>query len=330
MVVGLTVPIVFLSVGAGIFIYIHHSKSTLLNINRSNKDIEKNHENTNKNDSGKYTGDGPAIKAIKLLHSIRDSAYRGKKRELTTEEIDLILELLGKNDMFTPDLEKLKDQTGYTLDEDTQEWLRNSVFPQQQQQQQQQPQQQQQLRKKGNSSVPLSIKSIKSIAFSDISSSNRSGETHSERSFDKGPHDIMMMDGKNSVTGSKTGDRIRSSRFNTGNTGSDTTSSDHDQGMVNLTLHSYILDVTKVLARYEFQDLSKFQEILNSSFHLWEFDTLGFTEMTNGHPILFIGSYVADKMGVLQHFNIDPGKFKQWLLVIFQVFHFPLKFTHFM
>ncbi|KAJ3382138.1 hypothetical protein HDU84_004585 [Entophlyctis sp. JEL0112] len=56
-------------------------------------------------------------------------------------------------------------------------------------------------------------------------------------------------------------------------------------------------------------------EYLNISYFTWNIDMFHVCKLSEGHPLYFSAIWVIEKTDILSKFNIEPAKFKQWLLV---------------
>ncbi|KAJ3344935.1 High affinity cAMP-specific 3',5'-cyclic phosphodiesterase 7A [Entophlyctis luteolus] len=57
-------------------------------------------------------------------------------------------------------------------------------------------------------------------------------------------------------------------------------------------------------------------EYLNISYFTWNIDMFHVCKLSEGHPLYFSAIWVIEKTDILSKFNIEPAKFKQWLLMI--------------
>ncbi|KAJ3209357.1 High affinity cAMP-specific 3',5'-cyclic phosphodiesterase 7A [Entophlyctis luteolus] len=55
-------------------------------------------------------------------------------------------------------------------------------------------------------------------------------------------------------------------------------------------------------------------EYLNISYFTWNIDMFHVCKLSEGHPLYFSAIWVIEKTDILSKFNIEPAKFKQWLL----------------
>ncbi|KAJ3163390.1 High affinity cAMP-specific 3',5'-cyclic phosphodiesterase 7A [Geranomyces variabilis] len=273
----------------------------------------------------------PAEKAMEILNQVKSSTGR-QTRKLSHYEIDFIIEVLGSGAMgFTPDIAALEDGHGERVDNETRAWVMDllAATPTTHPSTSTAPSANPGLGRQGSDGVPAAP------TPPDMRRTSRSAlaERDKRASFDqdrgrrsipegvnfRGPRDMeeaMTVPSMQRRRGST------SAPFRTPPLIESSSEANQEVGLAGSWATGRILGEDDTIPKeLSSLDQVKITDYLTVWYHSWNFDMFHFTEMTNGHPLMYSGLYLLQTTETLGQLQLDIEKFRRWLLLMEAEYH---------
>ncbi|KAJ3147440.1 High affinity cAMP-specific and IBMX-insensitive 3',5'-cyclic phosphodiesterase 8B [Geranomyces michiganensis] len=278
----------------------------------------------------------PAEKAMEILNQVKSSSGR-QRRRLSHYEIDFIIEVLGSGAMgFTPDIAALEDGHGERVDNETRAWVMDllAATPTTHPSTSTAPSAANpgvgRQGSDGVPAVPTPPPDMRRTSRSALERSERERDKRSSFADDRGRRSIpegVNMRGPRDMEEATVPSMQRrrgsaSAPFRTPPLIESSSEANQEMGLADSwsTGRPFGEDDTipKDLGSL---DQVKITDYLTVWYHSWNFDMFHFTEMTNGHPLLYSGLYLLQTTETLGQLQLDIEKFKRWLLLMEAEYH---------
>ncbi|KAI9105223.1 hypothetical protein DFS34DRAFT_366 [Phlyctochytrium arcticum] len=287
----------------------------------------------------KFDLSGTAQKAMELLRDARDPA---KKRKITLDDIDFLMEVLnsGGTNAFNPMLE-LQGPEGVKVDAETRAWVLGMLAT---------GGQSSSVAASGGAPIPVSRQSSDSTnpdirrvsrglldgkRQSAVEKSRTSMMPDSMSGIAVGSGGIVMgyePQGATSMVGGAQGLRQRRGSFGGMTSGTTPrTVPRHLADSFESTRSGMVGGVSRQLDDPQYHtpltrelsstDQVKIMDYLSIWYHSWNFDMFQFNEMTDGHPLYYSGVYLFQSNQALNSLHLDLDKFKRWILLMEGEYH---------
>ncbi|KAJ3174458.1 High affinity cAMP-specific 3',5'-cyclic phosphodiesterase 7A [Geranomyces variabilis] len=276
----------------------------------------------------------PAEKAMEILNQVKASSGR-QTRRLSHYEIDFIIEVLGSGAMgFTPDIAALEDGHGERVDNETRAWVMDllAATPTTHPSTSTAPSATPGLGRQGSDGVPAAptppdMRRTSRSALAERDKRASFDQDRGRRSIPEGVN-ILNLRGPRDIEEVMTVPSMQRRRgsasapFRTPPLIESSSEANQEVGLAGSWANGRILgEDDAILKDLGSLDQVKITDYLTVWYHSWNFDMFHFTEMTNGHPLLYSGLYLLQTTETLGQLQLDIEKFKRWLLLMEAEYH---------
>ncbi|KAJ3019754.1 High affinity cAMP-specific and IBMX-insensitive 3',5'-cyclic phosphodiesterase 8B [Thoreauomyces humboldtii] len=271
----------------------------------------------------------PAEKAMEILQEFKMES--GRKRKLTHYEIDFIIEVLSSGAAFSPDIEKLEDGQGARVDNETRAWVMDllAATPNQSVGSTSSPQRQTSdltsapdMRRTSRSALEkrASIEERARRSVPEVMPTILASRSEAEDGLFPTPlgaqGQVILRQRRGSTPNAwRTPGPLLESSYESVVGNSDSVASWSSKPFEE---HAFDDTISKNMKT---QDQVKITDYLTVWYHSWNFDMFHFTEMTVEHPLFYSGLYLLQSTQTLGQLQLDPDKFKRWLLLMESEYH---------